>query len=43
MKITDFMEVTVVDKDGMHKMESTEDMGEYLQKRKNEEQVIKWY
>lgn len=35
MRITDFMEVVVVDKDGMHKMESTEDMEEYL-KRKNE-------
>ena len=37
MRITDFMEVTVVDKDGMHKMKSTEDMEKYLQKRKNEE------
>lgn len=37
MRITDFMEVTVVDKDGMHKMETTEDIEEYLQKRKNKE------
>lgn len=37
MKITDFMEVIVVDKDGIHKMETTEDMEEYLQKRKDEE------
>lgn len=37
MRITDFIEVTVIDKDGMHKMESTEDIEEYLEKRKNEE------
>lgn len=37
MRITDFMEVTVVDKDGMNKMETTEDIEEYLEKRKNEE------
>ena len=28
--------VVVVDKDGIHKMETTEDMEEYLQKRENE-------
>lgn len=37
MRITDFIEVTVVDKDGMHKMENTEDIEEYLEKRKSEE------
>ena len=30
MKISDFMEIVVVDKNGMHKMETTEDISRYL-------------
>lgn len=33
MKISDFMEVIVVDKKGMHKMETTEDIEEYLEEK----------
>lgn len=39
MRITDFMEVTVVDKNGMHKMETTEDIEEYLQKNGKMEMI----
>lgn len=30
MKISDFMEVVIIDKDGIHKMEHTKDIEEYL-------------
>jgi len=33
MRITDFMEVVVVDKDGMHKMQTTEDIEKYLEEK----------
>ena len=32
MRVTDFMEVVVVDKKGCHKMKSTKDMEEYLKR-----------
>ncbi len=32
MKITDFIEIIVVDEKGMHKMETTKDIEEYLEK-----------
>lgn len=31
MRITDFMEIVVVDEKGMHKMETTEDIEKYLE------------
>lgn len=31
MKISDFMEIVVIDKNGMHKMETIEDIEEYLE------------
>lgn len=33
MKITDFMEITVVDKNGMHKMKDTKDIKKYLKEK----------
>lgn len=36
MKISDFMEVVVIDKNGMHKMKTTEDIEEYLKKEDSE-------
>lgn len=36
MRITDFMEVTVVDKNGMHKMKSTEDIERYLKEKEDD-------
>lgn len=37
MKLSDFMEIVVVDKDGMHKMDTTEDIDEYLKKNGKDE------
>lgn len=36
MKLSDFMEIVVVDKNGMHKMNTTEDIDEYLENGKDE-------
>lgn len=36
MKLSDFMEIIVIDKDGMHKMNTIEDIDEYLENGKDE-------
>lgn len=36
MRITDFMEVIVVDKNGMHKMKDTKDIEKYLKEKEDD-------
>lgn len=36
MKLSDFMEIVVVDKNGIHKMDTIEDIDEYLENGKDE-------